>query len=238
MWDFISLRPETTHQVTILFSDRGIPLSYRFMNGYSSHTLKLVNSGGKAYWCKWHFKTDAGVRNLSQADADRIAGTDPDHATRDLFEHIASGNEATWSVFVQVMEYEDAYKYRFNPFDVTKVWPHADYPLIPVGKLILNRNPDNYFAEIEQIAFSPSHMVPGIEPSPDKMLQARLFSYPDTHRHRLGPNYHQIPVNASGSPVRNYQRDGLMTVNGNQTGAPNYFPNSFNGPKVMLAALA
>jgi len=230
-WDFLSLVPESIHQATILFSDRGTPNGYRHMNGYSSHTLKLVNEAGKFVYVKWHFKTDQGIKNFTAEEAAKIAGEDPDYATRDLFNSIARGQYSSWSVYVQVMQAEDALKYRWNPFDVTKVWPHGDYPLQPVGKLVLNRNPDNYFAEVEQSAFSPSHFVPGIEASFDRMLQGRLFSYPDTHRHRLGPNYLQIPINHPyNSKVSNHQRDGLMAVNGNGGSLPNYEPNSFGGP--------
>eukprot|EP00030_Apusomonadida_sp_AF-17_P006201 a678272_19.p2 GENE.a678272_19~~a678272_19.p2 ORF type:complete len:494 (+),score=164.36 a678272_19:32-1483(+) len=231
MWDFWSLTPEALHQVTILFSNRGTPASYRTMNGYSSHTLVHRNAAGDAFYVKWHFKTEAGIRNHTAAEAVRLAGVDPDHATRDLFEHIESGREAAWRVSWQVMPVADAAHYRFDVLDITKVWPHADYPLIPVGRLVLNRNPENYFAEVEQAAFSPSHMVPGIEPSADPMLQARLFSYPDTHRHRLGPNYTQIPINCPyAARVVNQQRDGAGAVLGNGGRAPNYFPNSFGAP--------
>lgn len=229
-WDFLSLTPESIHQVTILFSDRGIPKTYRHMNGYSSHTFKLVNKEGKQFWVKFHFKTEQGIECLTQEEADRIAGENPDYATEDLFNSIAKGEFPAWRAYIQVMEYEDAWKYRFNPFDVTKVWSHKDYPLIPFGRLVLNRNPENYFAETEQSAFSPAALVPGIEPSLDKMLQGRLFSYNDTHRHRLGPNYLQIPINAPfATKVRNQERDGAMTVNGNQGSAPNYFPNTVEG---------
>lgn len=197
------------------------------MNGYSSHTLKLVSEKGEVSYAKWHFKTDQGIKNLTAEQAGKLVGADPDYATRDLFAAIAAGTFPSWSVYIQRMTEAEATTYRFNPWDVTKVWPHGDYPLIPVGKLVLNRNPANYFAEVEQAAFSPSHLVPGIEPSIDKMLQGRLFSYPDTHRHRLGVNYTQIPVNQPlGTKVANYQRDGFMTVNGNQGSAPNYEPNS------------
>lgn len=201
------------------------------MNGYSSHTLKLVNEEGEASFVKWHFKTDQGSENFTAEEAARLAGTDPDYATRDLFKSIGEGKFPSWSVFVQRMTPAEAATYRFNPWDVTKVWPHADYPLIPVGRMVLNRNPKNYFAEVEQAAFSPGNLVPGIEPTPDKMLQGRLFSYPDTHRHRLGPNFAQIPINQPlmTVKVRNYQRDGFMTVNGNQGDAPNYEPNSVEG---------
>jgi len=215
-----------------LFSDRGTPKTYRNMHGFSSHTFKWVNAEGKSSWVKLHFKTEAGVQNLSAEEQTKLFAEDPDHATRDLFNHIATGKEAAWKACVQIMPFEEAKNYRFNPFDVTKVWPQKDYPLIPFGRLVLNRNPENYFAETEQAAFSPSHLVPGIEPSPDKMLQGRLFSYPDTHRHRLGVNYHQIPINcpyATKGGVRNGQRDGFMAVNGNQGNAPNYHPNTVSG---------
>jgi len=191
------------------------------------------------HWAKFHFKTEAGIQNLTSEEAARVVSTDGDHATRDLFYHIQNGGEAAWKAYVQIMPEQDATRYRFNPFDVTKVWSQKDYPLIPYGRLVLNRNPVNYFGEVEQAAFSPSHMVPGIEPSPDKMLQGRLFSYPDTHRHRLGVNYQQIPINcpyAVKGGVHNNHRDGPATVNGNQGSEPNYHPNSFNGPVADAAA--
>lgn len=232
MWDFWSLRPESLHQVSFLFSDRGIPDGYRHMNGYGSHTFKLVNANGRAVYCKFHVKTDQGIKNLSVEEAGRLASTDPDYGIRDLYNAIAKGDYPSWSFYIQVMTFEEAEKFPFNPFDLTKIWPHGDYPLIPVGKLVLNRNPVNYFVEVEQMAYDPSNMPPGIEPSPDKMLQGRLFSYPDTHRHRLGPNYLQIPVNCPfRTRVANYQRDGPMCVSDNQGGAPNYYPNSFTGPE-------
>lgn len=230
MWDFFSLRPETTHQLSFLFSDRGIPDGYRFMNGYGSHTFTNVNAQGEAVYVKYHFKTDQGIRNLAVNDAERLAASDPDYATRDLYNAIASKEYPTWTMYIQVMTQAQAQQSSFNPFDVTKIWPHDAYPLLEVGRLVLNRNPRNYFAEIEQIAFSPSHFVPGIDTSPDKMLQGRLFSYPDTHRHRLGVNYQQIPVNRPLKEPQTYQRDGFMAVNGNMYGAPNYFPNSAGGP--------
>ncbi|SAM07576.1 hypothetical protein [Absidia glauca] len=230
-WDFLSLVPESIHQVTILFSNRGTPHGYRHMNGYSSHTLSLINKDNQINYVKFHFKTNQGIKNLKAADADRLAGENPDFATEDLFNAIQRGDHPEWNVYVQVMPQHDAENYRWDPFDVTKVWPHRDYPLQSVGRMVLNRNPDNYFAETEQVAFSPSHMVPGIDVSPDRMLQGRLFSYPDTHRHRLGVNYHQIPINRPLSGVRNYQRDGFMSVNGNQGSGPNYEPNSQNGPQ-------
>jgi catalase len=234
-WDFISLRPETVHQVSFLFSDRGIPDGYRHMNGYGSHTFKNVNVKGEAVYVKYHWKTDQGIANLSTQRARELASMDPDYATRDLYNAIARGDYPSWTMYVQVMTYPEAQSVAFNPFDLTKVWPHSQFPLYEVGRLVLNANPENYFAQVEQLAFSPSHMIPGIEPSPDKMLQARLFSYPDTHRHRLGANYQQIPVNRPmQSAVNNYQRDGPMTVTDNGAGAPNYFPNSFHGPQPLL----
>ncbi|XP_028584112.2 catalase-like [Podarcis muralis] len=231
-WDFWSLRPESLHQVSFLFSDRGIPDGFRHMHGFGSNTFKLVNAGGNAVYCKFHFKTDQGIKNLTVEAAARLASEDPDYALRDLYNAIANANYPSWSFYIQVMTFEQAEAFPFNPFDVTKVWPHKDYPLIPVGKLVLNRNPVNYFAEVEQIAFAPSNMPPGIEPSPDKMLQGRLFSYPDTHRYRLGPNFLQIPVNCPyRTRIANYQRDGRMCVSDNQGGAPNYYPNSYTGPE-------
>jgi len=227
-WDFLSLTPESAHQLTILFSDRGTPDGYRNMNGYSSHTFRWVNKNDEAFYVKFHFKTDAGIKNLNRQQARDLASSDPDYATRDLFDHIEKGNQATWTFNVQVMPEAEAENYRFNVLDITKVWPHKDYPLIPVGKLVLDRNPENYFSEIEQAAFSPAHLVPGIEASADKMLQGRLFSYADTHRHRLGANYDQIPVNCPfRTRVVNHIRDGPMNVNGNQGKNPNYEPNSF-----------
>lgn len=226
-WDFLSLTPESIHQVTILFTDRGTPDGYRYMDGFSSHTYMWYNAKGEHFWIKWHFKTDQGIKNLTDDQATELAGSDPDYATRDLYNSIAKGDFPSWTAYVQIMKPEDADAYRFDVFDITKVWPHGDYPLIPVGKFVLNRNPQNFFTEIEQAAFSPSNFVPGIAASPDKMLQVRLFSYPDTHRHRLGANFHQLPVNAPKCPMHNYQRDGQM--NFGQEGAPNYYPNSFDG---------
>jgi catalase len=227
-WDFLSLVPESVHQVTILFSDRGTPDGYRHMNGYSSHTLKFVNKEGESHFVKIHIKTDSGIKNLNNDEATKIKSEDPDYATKDLFEHLKDGKIASWTFHIQAMPEKDAEKYEWNILDITKVWPHKDYPLIKVGKLVLDKNPDNYFAEVEQVAFSPSHMVPGIEPSLDKMLQGRLFSYPDTQRHRLGANYQQIPINCPyKTKIRNYQRDGPSTIN-NQGNAPNYEPNSHN----------
>lgn len=237
-WDFITLRPETTHQVSFLFGDRGTPDGYRFMNGYGSHTFKLVNTKGEAVYCKFHFKTDQGIKNLDQAKAHQLSADDPDYATRDLYNAIANKNYPSWTLNIQVMTFEEAEKFRWNPFDLTKVWPQSEFPLIPVGRMVLDRNPADYFAEVEQIAFCPSHLVPGIEASPDKMLQGRLFSYTDTHRHRLGANYLQLPVNCPyRAKTLNYQRDGPMTYKTDYAGYPNYFPNSFSGPANSPAAL-
>jgi catalase len=236
-WDFLSLTPESIHQVTILFSDRGTPATYRNMNGYSSHTYKWYNEKEEYYWVQYHFKTDQGIKNLTREEADAMRGTDPDHATRDLHEAIVRGEFPSWTLEMQIMTPEQAKDYRFDILDITKVWPHADFPPMKIGKLVLNRNPVNYFAEVEQAAFSPSSFVPGIAASPDKMLQGRLFSYHDTHIHRLGPNYHLIPVNAPrNSPERSYQRDGFMRTDPNGGGEPNYWPNSFDGPGPNMSA--
>lgn len=230
-WDFLSLTPESIHQVTILFSDRGIPKTYRYMNSYSSHTFKWYNDKGEHFWINYQLETDQGIENLTGEEAVRLKGEDPDHATRDLFYSIEKGDYPSWKVYVQIMTPQQAQEYRFDPFDITKVWFHSDFPLIPVGRIVLNRNPENYFAEVEQAAFSPANFVPGIGASPDKMLQGRLFSYHDTHRHRLGSNYHLLPVNrAKASPTENYQRDGSMRFDANGGGSPNYYPNSFSGP--------
>ena len=230
-WDFLSLTPESIHQVTVLFSDRGTPKSYRYMNGYSGHTFMWYNEDGKYWWVKIHFKTEQGAKNLTREEAVRLAGQDPDHATRDLYHSIANGEPPAWKVYAQIMTPEQVENYRFDSFDITKVWRHADAPLHPVGRMVLDRNPENYFADVEQAAFSPGNFVPGIGTSPDKMLQGRLFSYHDTHRHRLGPNYHLLPVNAPrATKENNYQRDGAMRVDANAGGGPNYWPNSFGGP--------
>ncbi len=230
-WDFLSLTPESVHQVTILFSDRGIPKSYRFMNGYGSHTFKWYNNQGEYVWVKYHFKTEQGIENLTREEAAVLKGKDPDHATRDLYEAIERGETPSWRVEVQIMTPEQAKKYRFDPFDVTKVWFHADVPTIPIGRMVLTRNPENYFAETEQAAFSPSNFVPGIAASPDKMLQGRLFAYHDAHLHRLGPNYHLLPVNRPKTAIHTYQRDGAMRCDDNGGSSPNYYPNSFGGPE-------
>ena len=230
-WDFLSLTPESIHQVTILFSDRGTPKSYRHMNGYSSHTFKWYNAQGQSYWVQYHFKTEQGSQNLTRQEAAKLAGENPDHATRDLRDAIAKGDYPSWRVSVQIMPPEEARTYRWNIFDITKVWPHADYPLIEIGRMTLNRNPQNYFAEVEQAAFSPGNFVPGIAASPDKMLQARLISYHDAHLYRLGPNYQLLPVNTpKACKANNYQRDGYMRLDDNGAGGPNYWPNSMGGP--------
>ncbi|MGY5126852.1 catalase [Streptomyces nigrescens] len=228
-WDFWTLSPESAHQVTWLMGDRGIPKTYRNMNGYGSHTYMWVNAGGERFWIKYHFKTDQGIDFLTQADADRIAGEDGDYHRRDLFEAIDGGNAPSWTLYVQVMPFADAPDYRFNPFDLTKVWPHGDYPLIEVGRMTLNKNPEDYFIHIEQAAFEPSNMVPGVGPSPDKMLLGRLFSYADTHRYRIGPNYAQLPPNRPHVPVHSYAKDGPMRSEPSRAARP-YAPNSYGGP--------
>jgi catalase len=230
-WDFLSLTPESIHQVTILFSDRGTPKSYRHMNGHSSHTFKWYNTKGEYYWVKYHFKTEQGIQNLTREEAIRMAGENPDHATRDLHDAIERHEYPAWRVCVQIMPARAAKTYRWNIFDITKVWPHADYPLIEIGRMVLNRNPQNYFAEVEQAAFSPGNFVPGIAASPDKMLQARIISYHDAHLYRLGANYQLLPVNApKACNAANYQRDGSMRLDDNGSAGPNYWPNSMGGP--------
>ncbi|TBU95928.1 catalase [Phytopseudomonas dryadis] len=232
MWDFWSHSPESLHQVTILFSDRGIPDGYRHMHGFGSHTYSLINAKGERTWVKWHFKTKQGIKNLAPAEAARLAGTDPDYAQRDLFEAIERGDYPKWSVCIQVMSEAEAAARAENPFDVTKTWSQKDYPLIEVGELELNRNPQNYFAEVEQSAFGPSNMIPGVGLSPDRMLQGRVFAYADAHRYRVGTNHQQLPVNAPRSPVNSYQRDGAMAFGSNGGAAPNYEPNSYaDAPK-------
>ncbi|GAA4456758.1 catalase [Nibrella saemangeumensis] len=228
MWDYWSLNPESLHQVLILMSDRGTPYSYRHLNGYGSHTFSFINAQNERFWVKFHFKTLQGIKNFTDAEAVEMKGKDPDHAQRDLVESIERGDFPRWAVKVQIMPEAEAKTYRWNPFDLTKVWPHADYPLVDVGILELNQVPNNYFAEVEQSAFAPAHIVDGIGYSPDKMLQGRLLSYPDAHRYRLGANYEQIPVNRCPYAVNNYQRDGQMRVDGNGGDLPNYFPNSFD----------
>ena len=225
-WDFWTLSPESAHQVTYLMGDRGLPRSWRTMNGYGSHTFMWVNAGGERFWIKYHFKSDLGWQSFTNDEAAQMAGIDADFHRRDLFEAIARGEYPTWTLYVQVMPYEQARSYRFNPFDLTKVWPHGDYPLIRVGTMTLNRNPENFFAQIEQAAFSPGNVVPGIGLSPDKMLLARSFAYNDAQRNRIGTNFHQLPVNRPrNGATNNYMFDGQMAYehSGNQ---PVYAPNS------------
>ena len=228
-WDFWTATPESAHQVTYLMGDRGLPKNWRHMNGYSSHTYMWVNAAGEKFWVKYHWQSNQGVENLTNEEAGTLAGEDADAHRRDLFEAIERGEHPSWDLYVQVMPYEEAKTYRFNPFDLTKVWPKADYPRIKVGTMTLNRNPVNFFAEIEQAAFSPSNMVPGTGVSPDKMLLARVFSYPDTQRHRIGANFNQLPVNRPKVQVNTYQFDGPMAYlhSGSQ---PTYAPNSYDRP--------
>ena len=231
MWDFWSLSPESLHQVTILFSDRGLPKSYRHVNGYGSHTYSFINAENERLWVKFHFKTMQGIQCWTDAAAAKIIGEDRESHQRDLFEAIERKEFPKWRFRIQVMPETDAEKTPYNPFDLTKVWPHKDYPLIDVGIMELNRNPENYFAEVEQAAFEPSNIVPGISFSPDKMLQFRIFAYADAHRYRLGStNYADLPVNKPHCPVHNYHRDGFMRFDGNYGGAVIYEPNSFGGP--------
>jgi catalase len=225
-WDYWSLLPEALHQVTIVMSDRGIPRSFRHMHGFGSHTYSFLNAKNERSWVKFTFKTQQGIENLSDAQAQSTIGRDRESNQRDLYESIESGAFPRWTLFIQVMPEADAATYRLNPFDLTKVWPHRDYPLIEVGVMELNRNPENFFADVEQAAFSPANIVPGIGFSPDKMLQGRLFSYGDTQRYRLGVNYAHIPVNAPKCPFHSYHRDGQMRVDGNGGGRTSYEPNS------------
>ncbi|GAB3616289.1 catalase [Okibacterium endophyticum] len=237
-WDFWTLSPESAHQVSWLMGDRGLPASWRHMDGFGSHTYQWINEAGERFWVKYHFKTDQGIEVLSQAQADEIAGQDADYHQRDLYTNIAEGNHPSWTLSVQVMPYEDAKHYRFNPFDLTKVWPHGDYPLIKVGTMTLNRNVDNYFAQIEQAAFAPSNFVPGIAASPDRMLQARIFSYADAHRYRVGTNHAQLPVNAAKTEVHSYSKDGASRHDFAPSDRPVYAPNSFGGPHADAARAA
>ncbi|MEU9784826.1 catalase [Streptomyces phaeochromogenes] len=231
VWDFWAHAPEATHQITWLMGDRGIPASYRHMNGYGSHTYQWTNAEGEAFFVKYHFKTNQGIRSLSSEQAAETAGKDPNSHQTDLLQAIERGVRPSWTLYVQVMPAAEADGYRFNPFDLTKVWPHEDYPLQRVGRLVLDRNPDNVFAEVEQAAFSPNNFVPGIGPSPDKMLQGRLFAYADAHRYRLGVNHTLLAVNAPRATVaNNYGRDGLMAANSQGRAARNYEPNSYGGP--------
>ena len=232
MWDFWSLSPESLHQVTILFSDRGLPQSVRHMNGYGSHTFSLINAKNERVWTKFHFKTQQGHQHWTNAEAKEVIGRTRESTQEDLFSHIAAGKYPKWTLYIQVMKESEVPGCAYNPFDLTKVWPHGDFPLIEVGEIELNRNPDNYFAEIEQLALSPSNIVPGIGFSPDKMLQGRLFSYADAHRYRIGTYYEALPVNAPKCPVHTYHKDGAMCFKSNNIENPDayYEPNSFGGP--------
>ena len=225
-WDFWTLLPEALHQITITMSDRGIPFSYRHMHGFGSHTFSLINADNERFWVKFHLHTQQGVKNLTDEEAETIIGKDRESHQKDLYESIENGEFPKWTMKVQIMPEKDAANSPYNPFDLTKVWYQSDYPLIEVGELELNRNPENYFAEVEQSAFNPANVVPGIGFSPDKMLQGRLFSYGDAQRYRLGVNHHLIPVNASRCPFHNYHRDGAMRVDGNHGGTLGYEPNS------------
>ena len=227
-WDYWTLLPEALHQVTIVMSDRGIPASYRHMHGFGSHTYSFWNAAGERYWVKFHFRTRQGIKNLSDAEAEALVGKDRESHQRDLFDAIARGDFPKWTLYVQVMPEADAEKVPYHPFDLTKVWPHKDYPLIEVGVFELNRNAENFFADVEQSAFAPSNLVPGIGVSPDRMLQARLTNYADAQRYRLGTNYQQIPVNAARCPVHSNHRDGIGRVDGNYGRLPHYEPNSFH----------
>jgi catalase len=227
-WDFWTSLPEALHQVTIVMSDRGIPASYRHMHGFGSHTFSMINAKTERYWVKFHFRTQQGIKNLTDAEAEAIIAKDRESHQRDLYESIEKGDFPRWTLYIQIMPEKDAAKCLYNPFDLTKVWFHKDYPLMEVGILELNRNPENYFAEVEQSAFNPAQIIPGVGFSPDKMLQGRLFSYGDAQRYRLGVNHHLIPVNASRCPVNSYHRDGSMRVDGNFGGTLGYEPNSYD----------
>lgn len=230
MWDFWSLSPESLHQVTILMSDRGLPKSYRNVNGYGSHTYSLINSKNERFWVKFHFKTLQGIETLTNKEAEVIVGKDRESNQRDLFENIEKGKFPKWSFEIQIMNEEEAKKCSFNPFDLTKVWPHGDYPMIKVGTMTLNENPKNYFQQVEQASFSPSNIVPGISYSPDKMLQARIFSYPDAQRYRVGTHYEMLPVNRPIVEVNTYNLDGSMNFDIKEPTKAFYEPNSFDGP--------
>ncbi|EOM77688.1 catalase [Rhodococcus rhodnii] len=229
-WDFWTLRPESAHQVTWLMGDRGLPKTWRHMDGFGSHTYQWVNEAGERFWVKYHFKTNQGIEFLTQDEADSLAGSDPDYHRADLYDAIERGEHPTWTLKVQVMPLDEAEGYRFNPFDLTKVWSQQDYPLIEVGTWTLNRNPENFFAQIEQASFEPSNVVPGIGFSPDKMLLGRVFSYADAHRYRIGPNYADLPVNAPKNQVNSYSKEGPMRYSYNSPDTPVYAPNSFGGP--------
>lgn len=237
-WDFWTMLPEALHQVTIVMSDRGIPASYRHMHGFGSHTYSLVNAAGERVWVKFHFRTQQGIKNMSNAEAATVIAHDRESHGRDLFNAIANGDFPRWTLYIQVMTEKQAATYKENPFDITKVWSHKEFPLVEVGVLELNRNPENYFAEVEQAAFNPSHIVPGIGLSPDKLLQGRLFSYGDAQRYRLGVNHDQIPVNRAHCPVHSYHRDGVMRVDGNSGATKGYSPNSIGEWETVPAMYA
>ncbi|WP_368642450.1 catalase [Castellaniella ginsengisoli] len=224
-WEFWTGLPEALHQITIVMSDRGIPSDFRHMHLFGSHTFSLINAANERFWVKFHFKSQQGIRNLTDAQAAELIGRDRESSQRDLYDSIARGDFPRWTLYIQVMPEQEAGSYHLNPFDLTKVWPHGDYPMIEVGTLELNRNPENFFAEVEQAAFTPANVVPGIGFSPDRMLQARLFSYGDAQRYRLGVNHHQIPVNAPRCPFHSYHRDGAMRVDGNHGGLTGNEPN-------------
>jgi catalase len=233
VWDFFSHSPEATHHFTWLFGDRGIPASYRQMDGFGSHTFQWVNAAGERFWVKFHFKTDQGIRCLTSEEAERLGGQDPAHIHKELHDAIGRGEKPSWTLKVQIRPEKEAAGYRFDPFDLTKVWPYADYPLVPIAKLVLDRVPENYFAEVEQAAFDPANFVPGVGPSPDRMLQARLFAYGDAHRYRLGINHTRLSVNSPKGVeggARNYGRDGFMRFDDNGGRTKNYEPNSYDGP--------
>ena len=225
-WDFWSSLPEALHQVTVVMSDRGLPRSFRHMHGFGSHTFSFLNAQNERFWVKFTFKTQQGIQNLTDAEAEELVGKDRESSHRDLYDSIENKDFPRWTLYVQIMPEKEAGTYHINPFDLSKVWPHGDYPLIEVGVLELNRNADNHFAEVEQAAFNPANVVPGISFSPDKMLQGRLFSYGDAQRYRLGVNHSHIPVNAPKCPFHSYHRDGQMRVDGNQGGTLGYEPNS------------
>lgn len=229
-WDFWTLSPESAHQVTYLMGDRGLPANWRKLNGYGSHTYQWINEAGERFWVKYHFHSQQGVENITNDKAAQILSADTDYYLRDLYQAIERGEYPKWTMKVQIMPYEDAKTYRFNPFDLTKTWSHEDYPLLTIGEFVLNKNPENYFAQIEQAAFAPSNLVPGIDISPDKMLLARVFSYADAHRYRIGPNYNELPVNRPHCPVHSYAKDGPMRHGFNPGKCPVYAPNSFDGP--------
>lgn len=227
-WDFWTSLPEALHQITIVMSERGIPASYRHMHGFGSHTFSFINQDGERFWVKFHFKTQQGIKNMTDAQAQELIGKDRESHQRDLYDSIERGDYPKWTFLVQIMPEADAEKVPYHPFDLTKIWPHKDYPLMEVGVLELNRNPENFFAEVEQSAFNPANVVPGISFSPDKMLQGRLFSYGDAQRYRLGVNHNLIPVNAPKCPVNSYHRDGQMRTDSNAGGTLGYEPNDEN----------